>query len=72
MLKQAAGIMEVKVERIKSPLSLLTLARCGRACGTACLGVPGWAGENDSLFEHPAETCTSQPQVWILNAVNVR
>jgi hypothetical protein len=25
----------------------------------------------DSLFEHPAETYTSQPQVWILNAVKV-
>ena len=31
----------------------------------------GWVGENDGLFEHPAEIYTSQPQVWILNAVNV-
>jgi hypothetical protein len=63
--------MEAKVERIKSPLSLVTLARCGLTCGTARLGAPGWAGENDSLSEHSVETYTSRPQVWILNAINV-
>ena len=31
----------------------LLFARCGLACGTARLGALGWAGENDSLFEHP-------------------
>ncbi len=40
-------------------------ARCGLARGKARLGAPGWAGENDGLFEQPAGSCDNGVRDWI-------
>jgi hypothetical protein len=58
MLKQAASIVLASLRG-----STYRNVRIASSLAAALL---------DSLFEHPAEIYTSQPQVWILNAVNVR
>jgi len=47
-------------------------ARCGRACGKARLGAPGWVGENSDLFDHPALLSRGVPQECLMMSSMLR